>query len=60
MTTLTEQAKHVGKIGEITINKMKFQVKTLDFKQVYGRERWLVTPVTGSGQVWVENVKFAN
>jgi hypothetical protein len=58
MTTLTEQARKIGKIGELPFKDMVVQVKILDFRLTYGRERWLVTPVSGSGKVWVENVKF--
>jgi hypothetical protein len=25
-----------------------------DYKSQWGRDRWLVEPVAGSGQVWVE------
>jgi hypothetical protein len=60
MTTLNEQINKIGKIVELPLNGMVVQVKVLDFKLSYGRERWLVTPVAGSGQVWVENVKFAD
>ena len=31
-------------------------VEILDFKQSYGRNRWLVKPVSGQGEAWVENV----
>jgi len=58
MTTLSEQMKNIGRIATIEINKFTFEVKVLDFKLSYGRERWLVTPVAGLGKVWVENVKF--
>ncbi len=29
-----------------------------DYKNSYGKDRWLVSPVTGSGEAWVENVIF--
>jgi hypothetical protein len=32
------------------------KVKILDYKNSYGRDRWLVTPVEGSGEAWVENI----
>ena len=60
MTTLTEQAKKLGRIVELELNGLTVQAKVLDFKLSYGRERWLVTPVAGSGEVWVEKVKFSN
>ena len=30
---------------------------SLDFKQSYGNDRWLVEPVAGSGRAWVETIK---
>ena len=27
-----------------------------DFKQSYGKDRWLVEPVAGSGSTWVEKI----
>lgn len=31
-------------------------VKILDYKHSYGRDRWLVSPVSGKGEAWVENI----
>ncbi len=31
-------------------------VEIKDFKQSYGRDRWLVTPASGKGEAWVENI----
>lgn len=30
------------------------EVTVLDYKTSWGKDRWLVTPVAGSGQIWVE------
>lgn len=49
-------AKSVGKKGIIVSNGLTFNVKILDYKTAYGKERWLVTPVSGAGQVWVQSV----
>ena len=38
-------------IGDLTIDVM-----VRDFKQSYGKDRWLVEPVTGSGSTWVEKI----
>jgi hypothetical protein len=32
------------------------QVEIIDFKQSYGRDRWLVKPLAGNGEAWVENL----
>ena len=39
------------KIGDLTI-----EVIVRDFKQSYGNDRWLVEPVAGHGQTWVEKI----
>lgn len=46
----------VGKEGTIRLGGLKVLVKILDIKQVYGKNRFLVTPVAGSESVWVETV----
>lgn len=46
----------VGKRGTIEANGLTINVKILDYKTAYGKERWLVAPVSGSGQVWVQTV----
>ena len=38
-------------IGDLTIDVM-----VRDFKQSYGKDRWLVEPVAGSGSTWVEKI----
>jgi len=53
-----EKMKKLGTIGTIKIDKFLINVHVLNFKTAYGRDRWLVKPVSGSGEVWVENVTF--
>ena len=49
--------KFVGKKGYIVIiGGMMVDVKIKDVKNSYGRTRYLVTPVQGSGEAWVENI----
>ena len=52
--------KYVGKVASIQTGGLEVQVTILDFKQSYGRERFLVSPVSGKGEVWVENVYIEN
>lgn len=54
----TDIVNYIGKQGWIEFGKLMVDVKILDYKRSYGRDRWLVTPIAGSGQVWVENVKL--
>lgn len=53
--------KHLEKIGKTATLKTQWgfliKVKVLDYKNSYGRHRWLVTPLAGSGEEWVENIK---
>lgn len=54
--SMKELMKAVGKKGEIEIGNLKVKVKVLDVKQSYGRSRYLVTPVSGSRETWVEQI----
>lgn len=53
---MKEQLKNIGKKTSISVNGLRVFVRILDFKSSYGHERWLVSPVSGEGQVWVENI----
>lgn len=54
----TEKVKKLGTIAIIKMDKIFVNVYIVNFKSSYGRDRWLVKPVSGSGEVWVENVIF--
>lgn len=41
----------------LNIKGMKVEVKILEIKSAYGRTRYKVTPVAGSGEAVVESVK---
>jgi len=53
-----EREKYVGKRGQIAVGKLTFEVIVLDYKESYGRRRFLVRPVAGSGDQWAEKVSF--
>lgn len=55
-----EQIKNIGKVGTIQASGLTVKVKVLDVKQSYGKTRWLITPVSGEGEVWAENVSIAS
>jgi hypothetical protein len=40
------------------MEKLTVDVIVKDYKSSYGRDRWLVSPKSGSGQIWAENVEF--
>lgn len=59
--TYKDQAKTIGKKGTIRVGKtLVVDVKILDYKHSYGRDRWLITPVVGTGEAWVEDVKISS
>lgn len=41
----------------LDVKGMKVDVKILEIKSAYGRTRYKVTPVSGSGEAVVESVK---
>ncbi len=47
----------VGNTGHITMGKLKIKVKIKAVKNVYGRTRFLVTPMEGTGETWTEKVE---
>ncbi len=56
MTTAIEAMKDIGRKGTVVMGGLSVNVEVLDFKNSYGQDRWLVTPLSGNGQVWVESV----
>ena len=60
MTTYQEQSKIIGKEAMIETNGLRLKVLVKDHKQSYGKDRWLVTPVAGSGNIWVERLSVLN
>lgn len=53
---MLQEIEKIGTTVSISLNGLNVEVKILDVKQSYGKVRYLVTPVAGSGQVWVERV----
>lgn len=46
----------VGKKAKIRSGALLFNVRVLDYKRSYGKDRWLVEPTDGTGQMWVEQL----
>jgi hypothetical protein len=57
MTTL-ELAGAIGKRGTIRAGELAIEVEILNTKSSYGKVRYLVRPVAGSGETWTENVRL--
>lgn len=48
--------KYVGKKAIIFLGGLEIEVEILDVKLAWGKERYEVKPVAGSGKVWVESI----
>ena len=46
--------KYVDKEGSVLLGGMRVNVRCIDVKESYGKMRWLVAPLSGMGQAWVE------
>lgn len=44
----------VGKIGTLTVRELKVDVQVVDVRRSYGKVQYLVQPLAGWGQQWVE------
>lgn len=55
---MKEKLQKIGNLGIVYAGGMNINVKVIDYKQSYGRDRWLVSPMSGSGVVWTESVNF--
>ena len=54
----------IGQTAEVSftngIGSILVQVRILDAKQSYGKERYQIEPVAGSGKIWVESFRLQN
>jgi hypothetical protein len=50
---MKELIKLIGKQGKLDAYPLTYEVEIIDVKSVYGTDRLEVTPVAGSGTVWV-------
>lgn len=53
MKTTNELKANIGQTLDYPVNKLRFPVKVLDTRQMYGRTDLLISPVSGSGEQWV-------
>lgn len=56
MATVKEMMTDIGKHGVIALGGLKIIVEVLDVKVSYAKQRWLVKPLQGEGEIWVESV----
>ena len=57
--SVKELMTKIGKSGVVKVGGLSVEVTIVDIKTEFGRERYLVTPVKGSGEVWIESVAIA-
>ena len=50
-----ELGRYIGKQGLLLSDKLRFAVFVQDCKLAYGNVRFQVTPVSGTGMVWVDS-----
>ena len=50
-----EMSKAIGKQGSLGTDGLRIDVTVSDVKKVYGAIRYQVTPVSGTGSVWVDS-----
>jgi len=56
--TTKDLVQYIGKEGYVNYYDLRINIKVLDVKMAYGRTRFQITPLSGSGEEWVEGVKF--
>ncbi len=52
--------KWIHRKVNVKLGGLIVSVVVLDIKERWGKTRWLVSPVTGKGQVWVETILEVN
>jgi len=57
--TVESLRQYVGLTGLLSSDKLQFNVLILDAKVSYGNSRFLVIPVSGSGEVWVDSSRVS-
>lgn len=54
--TLKEMQKFINRKVHIFLGGLRVAVVVMDVKMAYGKARYLVSPVTGTGEIWVEAI----
>jgi hypothetical protein len=53
-----ELNEFIGKNGLIELSGLIIRVNIKNVKERWGKTRYLVTPLAGSGEIWVENIRI--
>lgn len=59
------KVEQVGKKGLYIVDSgtrtgLRIEVEIVDYKNSYGKDRWLIKPVSGNGEVWTEQNVLEN
>ena len=55
-----DKVANVGQKGLLKFAGFQVEVEIKDYKNSYGKDRWLVAPVAGNGEIWTEQEVVAN
>ena len=55
---MREQMQAVGRVGTIQVGALRVRVTVIEAKRAYGHVRYLVTPVAGGGEQWMQAIVF--
>lgn len=50
--------KYLNKKAIIKVGNLSVEVKIINVKNSYGKNRFLVEPIAGTGSVWVEKIEL--
>jgi hypothetical protein len=53
--TLAEASKRLGQTVSTSYKGASIHWTVKDHKSAYGRDRWLLVPVSGEGEIWVDD-----
>ncbi len=51
--SFVRKCQRIGTEMNYAVNDLVVRIKILDYRNTWGCERYLITPVTGSGERWV-------
>lgn len=55
---LNELMEYMGKVGHVYYGNLVVDVRVKDIQVKFGKASYLVEPVAGTGEMWLEHVLF--
>jgi len=56
--TMLEMSKTIGANAFLRVEAFSVAVEVMDAKQAYGNTRYLVQPINGHGEAWVDSSRI--